>query len=126
MATILLVDDDPPQAFVRKSILERRFADVQRVADAAEAFCLIEQPRFAEKLALVVSGLHMPGFRGPAFVDELLARLPSVPVLVLGGAREMASDYTGQGVRFLSRTVPAERMLEAADQLLTEDESKAV
>ncbi len=59
MATILLVDDDPLQAFVRKSILERRFADVQRVADAAEAFCLIEQPRFAEKLALVVSGLHM-------------------------------------------------------------------
>jgi CheY-like chemotaxis protein len=35
MATILLVDDDPLQASVRKSILERRFSDVRRVGDAA-------------------------------------------------------------------------------------------
>ena len=57
MATILLVDNDPLQAFLRKSILERRFDDVQRVGDAAEAFCLVEQPQFAENLGLVISGL---------------------------------------------------------------------
>ena len=53
MATILLVDDDPLQAFVRKSTLEKRFHDVERVADAAEALCLVEQPQFAGGLGLV-------------------------------------------------------------------------
>ena len=47
--TILLVDDDPLQAFVRKSILEKRFSDVLRVTGAAEALCLVEQPHFARK-----------------------------------------------------------------------------
>ena len=61
MTTILLVDDDPLQAFLRKSILERRFRDVERVGDAAEALCLVEQPEFAGQLGLVISGLNMPG-----------------------------------------------------------------
>jgi len=50
MATILLVDSNPLQAHQRKSILERRFHEVQRVSDAAEAFCLVEQPEFAGHL----------------------------------------------------------------------------
>ena len=84
MTTILLVDNDPLQASLRKSILERRFSEVERVADAAEALCLVEQPQFAGHLGLVVSGLNMPGIGGPAFVAELHDRLPNVPVLVLG------------------------------------------
>ena len=108
MATILLVDDDPLQAFLRKSILERRFDDVQRVGDAAEAFCLVEQPQFAENLGLVISGLHMHGIGGPAFVAEFHARLPKVPVLVLGSTSEAAGDYAGEFVRFLSRAVASD------------------
>lgn len=42
MATILLVDDDPLQAYVRRSILERRSMDVERAADAVAAFILVE------------------------------------------------------------------------------------
>jgi CheY-like chemotaxis protein len=86
--TILLVDDDPLQAFLRKSILDKRFPDVRRVADAVEALCLVEQPFFVKNLALVVSGHHLPGMGGPAFVAELHARMPSLPVLVLGNAGE--------------------------------------
>jgi len=117
MATILLVDDDPLQAFLRKSILERRFDDVQRVGDAAEAFCLVEQPQFAENLGLVISGLHMHGIGGPAFVAEFHARLPKVPVLVLGSTSE-AGDYAGEFVRFLSRAVASDEMVSAAGQML--------
>ena len=84
MATILLVENDPLQAFLRKSILERRFSDVQRVTDAAEALCLVEQPQFAGNLGLVISGLNMPGIGGPAFVAELRIRMPWLPILVLG------------------------------------------
>lgn len=119
MVTILLVDDDPLQAFVRKSILEKRFHDVQRVADASEALCLVEQPQFAGKLGLVISGLQMPGISGPAFVAELHSRMPSVPVLVLGGVSEGPADYSGEGVRFLSRPFATEEMLALASQMLT-------
>jgi CheY-like chemotaxis protein len=124
MVTILLVDNDPLQALLRKSILEQRFPDVQRVRGAAEALCLVEQPRFAEQLGLVISGFQMPGISGPAFVAELRARMPSVPVLVLGNASESPGDYEGEGVCFLSRPIVPEEMLALAGQLLGQVECK--
>lgn len=111
MTTILLVDDDPLQAFARKSILERRFADVERVKDAAEALCLIEQQGFAEQLRLVILGHHMPGFSGPAFAAELSARLPSLPVLVLGYEHEAASDYATVNAHFVPLPVSADQIV---------------
>jgi DNA-binding NtrC family response regulator len=125
MPNILLVDDDPMQAFSRKSILERRFSDVQRVGDAAEALCLVEQPQFAGCLGLVISELHMPGMSGPAFVAELHERMPALPVLVLGGGGEAAGDYAGGWVRFLSRTCAGEEMLAAACELLGQHAQEA-
>ncbi len=122
MTTILLVDDDPLQASVRKSALEKKFHDVQRVADPAEAFCMVEQPQFAGRLGLVIADLHMPGaIGGPAFVAEMHERLPDVPVLVLGGAKEAPADYSSDGVRFLSQTIASDEMLSAASQMLTHD-----
>jgi DNA-binding NtrC family response regulator len=126
MATILLVDRDPLQACLRKSILERRFPDVQRVGDAAEALCLVEQPPFAENLGLVISGAHMAGIGGPAFVAELHIRMPSLPVLVLGNADEIADDYAGEFVRFLPKPVASEEMLALAGQMLAQHECETV
>ena len=122
--TILLVDDDPLQAFVRKSILERRFSDVLRVAGAAEALGMVEQPHFAHSLGLVVSGHHLAGIGGPAFVAELHTRMPSLPVLVLGDSNEVYGDYSVEGVRFLPRPVAAEEMLTAAGQMLAQSSQK--
>jgi CheY-like chemotaxis protein len=122
VAKILLVDNDPLLACLRKSILERRFDEVERVSDAAEAFCLVEQPQFADRLGLVVSGHHMPGIGGPAFVAELLVRLPGLPVLVLGDSNEAAGDYCGEGVRFLSRPTNSEQLLSLASQMVRQGE----
>jgi CheY-like chemotaxis protein len=118
MATILLVDDDPLQAFVRKSILEERFSDVLRATDAAEALCMVEQPQFAGKLGLVISGHHLPGIGGPAFVAELHSRFPSLPVLVLDDASDDPADYASECVCFLSRPYASEEMLALASQML--------
>jgi DNA-binding NtrC family response regulator len=120
MATILLVDNDPFQALQRKSILERRFQDVQRVGDASGALCLVEQPQFAGNLGLVISGEHMQGIGGPAFVAEMHTRLPNVPVLVLGIASEAETDYSGGWVRFLPRPFTDAEMLRAAGLLLAQ------
>jgi two-component system nitrogen regulation response regulator GlnG len=125
LATILLVDNDPLQAFLRKSVLERRFHDVQRVGDAAEALCLVEQPQFADNLGLVISGLHMPGIGGPEFVAELHSRLPDLPILVLGSATEAADDYAGGWIRFLARPFPIDEMLNVAGQMVLRTEPSA-
>jgi DNA-binding NtrC family response regulator len=124
MLTILLVDDDPLQAFVRKSLLEKRFSDVHRVAGAAEALCLVEQPQFAGSLGLVVSSHHLAGIGGPAFVAELHSRMPSLPVMVLGDSDEANEDYSAHGVRFLPRPFVAEEMLALASQMLAQNNRK--
>ena len=122
MAKILLVENDPLLAFLRKSTLEQRFPDVERVGDAAEALCLVEQPQFAENLGLVVSGLDMPGTGGPEFVAELHQRLPHVPVLVLGSNRIVARDYDGGWAHFLPGPIFAENLLAQAGQMLKQRE----
>lgn len=124
MITILLVEDDPLQAAVRKSVLERRFSDVRRVSDAAEALCLVEQPQFASHLGLVVSGNQRSGIGISDFVAELRARMPGIPVLVLGenGGRDAASY--GPGVCFLSRPVSADEMITVATRMMAEAECK--
>jgi DNA-binding NtrC family response regulator len=120
MTRILLVDDDPFQASNVMSFLGRRFGEVLRVSGAAEAFCLIEQHDFASKLGLVIAGLHTPGMSGPAFVAELHARMPEMPVLVLGAAKEAPADYGSEHVVFLPRPLAGEQMLAATGKVLAE------
>ena len=125
MLKILLVDDAPLQAFVRKSILERRFSDVLRVTDAAEALCLVEQPQFARDLSLVVSQHHLAGIGGPAFVAELRTRMPLLPVLVLGDSSDENNEYSEDNVCFLPRPFLPEEMLSIATRMLTQNERKS-
>jgi DNA-binding NtrC family response regulator len=118
MRTILLVDDDPLQAFVRVSALEKRFHDVVRVSDAAEALCLIEEPTFSSRLGLVISGHHRPGLGGPEFVAELQTRRPNVPVLVLATGNEIATDYGKSGIRFVPKPAGSDELVEIAGQMM--------
>ena len=118
MTTVLLVDDDPLQSYVRKSFLERHFHAVERATDAAEAFIRVEEPHFRETLGLVVVGLNRPGLGSAAFVAELILRVPSVPILVLGGSREEAALYPGENVRFLPRSVSTDQVLAVSRQMM--------
>lgn len=120
MTTILLVDDDPLQASLMVSILRQRFGEVRRATDAAEALCLIEQPEFAKKLGLVISGHYTRGIGGPAFVNELRTRIPHLPVLVLGTASENSADYTAAEVVFLEKPFTAEKMLTLTGRMLAQ------
>ena len=120
MRTVLLVDNDALRASLRKSTLEQRFRDVYRVADAAEALCLMEQPLFVGNLGLVVTALNLPGIGGPEFVAELHTRMPRIPVLVLGAAGEDETDFSADGVRFLPRLSGINEMLNQATIMLPE------
>ena len=120
MTTILIVDDDPLQASLMMSILGRQFGNVCCVNDAADALCLIEQPEFAGKLGLVISRHHPPGIGGPAFVAELRARMPDLPVLVLGADSAIPSDYTDENVVYLPRSIGGQKMVAVTSQMLAQ------
>jgi len=107
------------------SLLEKQFGDVRRAADAAEALCLIEQPEFAERLGLVISGHQATGIGGPAFVAELRARVPEVPVLVLGSPDEARADYTEAQIAFLPRPGVGKEMLAVARRMLEQRRNAA-
>ncbi|WP_263358245.1 response regulator [Acidicapsa ligni] len=95
MGTILLVDDNPLRASLRKSILERGGAGVARTSDAAEALCYIEVPSQTQKLSLIITGHTTAGISGPEFVAELRMRMPRVAVLVLSSVGNVESQYEG-------------------------------
>ncbi len=101
-----------------KSLLEKRFGDVKRVADPGEALCLVEQPRFACDLGLVISRDRLPGIGGPAFVAELHNRMPELPVLVLGDAGAWPADFKGEHVRFMPPESAIEAIVSVAGQIL--------
>ncbi len=103
---------------MRMSALEKHFRDVVRVADAAEALCLIEEASFSDRLGLVISGHHLPGLGGPAFVAELRTRKPDVPVLVLGNGDDKPADYGESCVRFVPRPTANDDMVEIADKMM--------
>jgi DNA-binding NtrC family response regulator len=120
MTSILLVDDEPWQASSTMSLLGRRFGDVRRATDAAEALCLIEQPDFAGNLGLVICGHHSFGIGGPAFVNELHTRIPDLPVLVLGAPGESPTDYARDQIVFIAKPFAPELMLACTRQMLAE------
>jgi CheY-like chemotaxis protein len=120
MFKILLIESDPLKASLYRSALEERFSDVQRVGDAAEAFCIIEEPRFARDLRLVVSDIYLPGLGAQEFISEFHDRLPNIPVLALGPGQSSVKG-AGRRVQFLSRPVGDGQMLAAASQLLAEN-----
>jgi len=95
MGTILLVDDNPLRASLRKSLLEGSAPEVVRALDAAEALCLVESPEFAQGLALLITGHVMSGVSGPEFVAEFRSRMPDVPVLVLSSVPNAEKEYQG-------------------------------
>ena len=97
MLRILLVDDDPLRASARKSLLEGTAPDVVRAVDVAET------------LSLVVTDHDLKQVSGPAFVSELRARLPKVPVLVLDPGDGAENQYEGiDGVSYTGTRSPAE------------------
>jgi len=119
MATILLVDEDPLHASVRKAILERKYSNVRRVGDAAEALCLMEQESFVRDLMLVVTSDQVPGIGLASFISELEIRVPDVPILVIGTSANVDPGLSQYGVRFLKRPVTADDMLSAVSRLLS-------
>jgi CheY-like chemotaxis protein len=120
MEIILLVDENPLRASMRKTLLEGGDPTVVRARDAIEALCLVEAPEVAQSLVLVVTGHMMTGISGPEFVAELRSRLPQVPVLVLSALPTIETQYQGISNVYHSHNASPEELRKTVNHLLGE------
>lgn len=118
MASILLVDDDPLHASVRKAILERKYPSVTRVNDAAEALGLLERSQPSNDLSMVVTNDQHSGIGLDSFISELHLRMPYLPILVIAEKDSTYRDFSAFPVRFMQRPVTAEDLLSAVASMM--------
>lgn len=83
---ILLVDDDPVLLQALPHTISLRMSGVQvETADSArKAFDLVQQQEYDA----VVSDIKMPGMDGLDLLEQVLARYPDIPVLLITGHGE--------------------------------------
>jgi putative two-component system response regulator len=78
---VLCVDDEPIVLSLMTRLLERLGVDVTTATGPFEALEVFE----AERFDLIVTDIRMPGMDGHAFLAEVRARDPEVPVVVATG-----------------------------------------
>jgi CheY-like chemotaxis protein len=88
--TVLVVDDD---AIVRR-VVQGHLSDAGfRIFEAEDGHEALEVLDRVGAVDLVIADIVMPRMDGPAFVEELLRRRPSQPVLFISAYPAERADY---------------------------------
>ena len=93
MPRILIVEDDASLCLLYASELEEEGYEVRAVKGGAEALAEIDR----ERPDLVVLDIKMAPMDGLEFLDELLTRSRSVPVVINSAYPAFKSDFTTWG-----------------------------
>jgi len=99
--TVLVVDDD---AIVRR-VVQGHLSDAgYRIFEAEDGREALEVLARVGTVDLVIADIVMPNMDGPAFVDELLRRRPSQPVLFISAYPAERTSGSGRPSQpFLSK-----------------------
>jgi two-component system response regulator GlrR len=117
MANLLLVDDDPD---LLKLLSMRLSAAGHRVTSVESAEAALTQLAVARP-QLVVSDVQLPGRDGLALFDEIHARHPALPVILLTahGTIPDAVDATARGVfSYLTKPFDGKALLDKVNEAL--------
>jgi two-component system response regulator GlrR len=117
MANLLLVDDDPDLLKLLSMRLSAAGHKVTAVASAEDALAQLA----AARPQLVVSDVQLPGRDGLALFDEIRARHPSLPVILLTahGTIPDAVEATARGVfTYLTKPFDGKALIEKINEAL--------
>ena len=112
--TILVVEDDPVVRQMTTTLLERAGYIVTVVASGSEALEAAE--RLGDGIDVLVTDVVMPGVSGIEVTERIMARSPSVGVVLLSGYTGETSDLarmTKRGAIFVGKPVTSAQLLEA-------------
>ncbi len=118
--TILLIDDNAVQAATRQAILQRAGYFVIANLSPQRALEQFKSSGFPEDIDLVITDHIMPGMNGSAFVKELRAYHPRLPVLVISGMEEAEDEYLGLDVMFQLKPLMPDNLLASVYALMHE------
>lgn len=99
--SILVVDDEPPIAFLEKRMLERLGYRVTEQISSFEALKTFEAN--PERFDLVITDMTMPGMTGDKLTKKLLAIKPDLPIIICTGYSERINEIntTALGIKGL-------------------------
>jgi len=116
---VVVVEDDPDVAFYTKTVLEKRGCVVSVIADPLSALSAIG--RFDPDV--VITDIEMPGMTGLDLIDQVHAKHPGLPVVVM--TAHVSVDYAiaalrGQADEFLTKPVPSSQLMAVVSRLADE------
>ena len=114
---VLLVDDNPIQAAVRKEVLTRAGAEIIVASNGVEALQILERSGSSRSVRLMVTDHLMPEMDGPELVRRVRERLPALPVVVLSGLPDAEAEYGG-GVVFRLKPFAPQELIRLIKHLL--------
>ena len=115
---VLLIDDNAVQAATRQTILRRAGYFVIAAMNPRRALDQFQNERFPEPIGLVITDHVMPEMNGSAFVRELRATHPTLPVLVISGLEEAEEEYAGLNVLFRLKPLLPDKLLSTVSGLV--------
>ncbi len=124
MLQVLLIDDNPMQLRVREAVLVDAGMLVSTAMTSEDALALLNPPR-SKDFDVIVTDHILPGDSGAAFVRQLRAFDPDVPVLAISGLPEAQEEYEKLHVRFLPKPVAPEELIRSVQELGGEASSRA-
>lgn len=118
MACILNVEDDSPSRYLKSRILQRAGFEVLEAVTCADAI----RRAGDERLRLVLLDLRLPDGDGFAVCEQIKARRPSLPVVMITSTYATAQgrqDGLASGAdAYLIEPVPADRLVQIIRQFL--------
>jgi hypothetical protein len=119
--TVLVVEDEPGVRGLVVSTLERAGYHVLVAGSPAEAVALTEG--LAERIDVLVSDLIMPETNGQVLAERLLARRPSMRVVLMSGYGASLDASADTNYRFLAKPFGRDDLMAAVATALAEGDS---
>ena len=119
MKSVWIVDDDRSIRWVFEKALTREEIPFRVFSSAQEALALLD----TETPQVVVSDIRMPGGSGFDFLDQLKARHPSLPVIIMTAYSDLESAvaaFQGGAYEYLPKPFDVDNALELIRRALDE------
>jgi DNA-binding NtrC family response regulator len=115
---VLLVDDNPLQLSVREAILRKAGFQVSIATSAESALATLRVIR--DHIGVIVTDHLMPGCGGPELIRRVRAENDWIPVVVLSGMPDAASEYDGLEVVFRAKPFPPPDLIDLVRSSMAE------
>ncbi len=125
MNPIWVVDDDASIRFVLERALARAGFEVRSFAASAEVLAALD----AEAPGVMVSDIRMPGGSGIGLLQQVKARHPGLPVIIMTGYADLDSAvaaFQGGAFDYLPKPFDVARAVEMVGRAVDESQREAV